>query len=232
MYCINLGVAAVSKALPANATSSSIYKSEYAPEHAIDGIVDSGYNIFIGANETYPWLQVELINIVDLQSIQIFNRANCCGDRLRDIEVRAGTTKTSPNFRGRIINNAECGTFTGPGADGVNYNITCHAPIRANVVTIQIVGSDVHILQISEVEFFHSGKFIFKEVSMWGQFMLAECLFTHSIQFNYHKRRTHLFLQHRTAQRQLQHRAGVRQPQQVLPPRQVMLTLSMFRISI
>lgn len=172
IYCIDLGVATVSKALPANAISSSTYGRDlrtYGPQHAIDYRVqkrgDAAVNrIFHSAEETYPWLMVELTNTVDLQSVQIFNRADCCGDRLRDIEVRAGTTKISPDFRGRITNNIECGTFAGPGADGANYNITCYPPIKANVVTIQIVSSGVQLLQINEVEFFHMSKFSHKEV--------------------------------------------------------------------
>ena len=136
-------VSLVFKAVPVNATASSSHP-DYPPEQAIDGNIAKGFKSNDNP-ECYPWLMVQLTNeyqSVNLQSVKIFNRVDCCGDQLRDIEVRAGTTKLLPDHRGRIPYNVWGGEFKGPGVTGNAYTINCnpaYTPIQASVVTIQIM---------------------------------------------------------------------------------------------
>ena len=170
LHPINLDSARITRAVPKEATASSTLCCGFGPEHAIDGRIAKGKEehkdkMFHSELEWYPWLMVELASKVNLQSIKIFNRANDLGNRLREIEVRAGTTKLSPGFNGReITSNAVCGTFKGPGVTGGVYNITCSPPIQSNVVTIQLLAFE--FLQINEVQFFQTGKLSNEEVIM------------------------------------------------------------------
>ena len=132
----------------------------FGPEHAIDGRVanareDPKGKIFNSKLEMYPWLVVKLPSIVSLKGVQIYNRADCCGDRLRNIEVHAGKSKVSSH-----THNALCGTFKGPGSTGSVHTIYCSTPIQANVVTLKSLG--LSYLQINEVEILETGKFSFE----------------------------------------------------------------------
>ena len=162
------------KIAPKKATASS-EDPGFPPKQAIDGNIAKG---FISHNhpEFLPWLMVKLTNqykTVNLQKVKIFNRKDCCGSKLRNIEVRAGTTKLLSTQRGKITDNIWCGEFKGPGGTKGEYVINCNPPcqkwckvvptIPASVVTIQITDhKNTRQLGINEVEFFQYGKFSFK----------------------------------------------------------------------
>ena len=90
---------------------------------------------------------------IRLTGVKIYNRQNCCGDRLKSVEVRAGINSVEADYKGRITANSLCGTFVGPGKDAGVYTITCNTPIHANIVTLQIVESGEQTLQLDEVTY-------------------------------------------------------------------------------
>ena len=179
-YFIDTASKGVTKVAAKTATASSVhlYRNDfYGPQYAIDGRFQGHYdspkgNIFHSEIQWGPWLMVELISTVNLHSVKIYNRADCCGYRLHDVEVRAGTTQIKSKFKGRITENTLCGNFPGPGTDGSVHTITCNPTIQASVVTIQILGTHDEYLQINEVEFFQAGKFSFKWVGLGKKFVL------------------------------------------------------------
>ena len=130
-------------------------EAQYGPQLAIDEQIKNGFYHSGNVEDTYPWHMTVLPHPVNLHTVTIYNRHDCCGYRLKDVEVRAGMTKITEGFNGRLTQNTLCGTLEGPGKNGVAYDITCTTPIPANVVTVQIVGrkAGVHILALDELEF-------------------------------------------------------------------------------
>ena len=90
---------------------------------------------------------------IRLTSVKIYNRKNCCGDRLQSVEVRAGIHPIEADYKGRITKNSLCGTYVGPGENAGVYTVTCNPPIHANIVTLQIVASGDQTLQLDEVTY-------------------------------------------------------------------------------
>ena len=106
----------------------------------------------------YPWFVAKFSSTVKLVSIKIWNRQDCCGERLQNVEVRAGTIAIDPAFSGRITANTLCGSFVGPGATSGVYTITCQTPIVANLVSLQTIDSTDSYIQAAELEFATAGK--------------------------------------------------------------------------
>ena len=63
-----------------------------------------------------PWLQFQLNKVAVITSVMITNRKDCCGQRLSNIDVRAGMKKN-------ILENPVVGFFKGPGATGGSYTV-------------------------------------------------------------------------------------------------------------
>ena len=143
------------------ASASSTYPSKvdsrdtFSAENAIGGSFGIQFQSlpagYISANEAYPWLQIELKDTSTINHIAIINRKDCCGERLQDLEVRAGFFKTNSNHKGAITANNICGRYPGPGTTGVTINIPCDAPIISKYVTAQQLISTPNYLQIEEI---------------------------------------------------------------------------------
>ena len=82
--------------------------------------------------------------------ITLTTRADCCGERLQDVEIRAGKNPIKENFKGRLTANELCQNFAGPGETDREHTITCDKPITAEYVTIQIL-DDRAILALNEI---------------------------------------------------------------------------------
>ena len=127
---------------------------KWGPHLAIDGKYSStNEGLYISENETYPWHMRMFDQPMRLVGVKIYNRKDCCGNRLKSVEVRAGKQIIDANFNGKIKANTLCGTFDGPGVDRGVYTVTCLHPIEANIVTLQIVESGHQILELDEVEY-------------------------------------------------------------------------------
>ena len=140
--------------VPGVAIASSINQNNYykwSPQYATDGLISNGdEDFFHSNNESNPWLQYHLPKKMVVTSVVIANRKSCCGNRLNHVEVRAGMEGLEHGFRDNITINEICGTFEGPGEDGVEYTINCSLPIMANYITVQILDT-YSILQINEL---------------------------------------------------------------------------------
>ena len=87
-----------------------------------------------------------------LSGITIHNRQDCCGDRLKAIEIRAGEDLIADDHSGPIEENTKCGTFDGPGRTGGVHTIICDRPIAARIVTIQIKRPGNQVLNLDEIQ--------------------------------------------------------------------------------
>ena len=90
----------------------------------IDGVVSRNVkNFFHSELEDYPWLQWRLPRQVKMNGIIITTRFDCCGARLRDVEIRAGKSSIGNGYKGPIKGNEMCGKFPGPGETGREHTI-------------------------------------------------------------------------------------------------------------
>jgi len=67
----------------------STYGTGYASK-AVDGNTNGNWgagSVTHTQGETTPWWQVDLGSVKDLETIQIYNRLDCCKDRLSDYHV-------------------------------------------------------------------------------------------------------------------------------------------------
>ena len=82
--------------------------------------------------------------------ISLTTRSDCCGERLRDVQMRAGKNPVDKDYRGIIRINSLCGKFAGPGETARDHSVICDKPIIADYVTIQIL-DDRAILALNEI---------------------------------------------------------------------------------
>ena len=97
-----------------------------------------------------PWLQWHLPQKENVVGVTI-STASVGGELLRNVEIRAGTTKLHPEYRGKILVNQLCGKFIGQGGNRRAYTILCESKILADTITIQLL-EDSSQLQINELE--------------------------------------------------------------------------------
>ena len=74
---------------PKKARLSSVYDHSIFPgEKCIDGIETGGQtNLCHTKKERYPFLVLEYDNPVKVSEVKIYNRDDCCGDRLKNLHV-------------------------------------------------------------------------------------------------------------------------------------------------
>ena len=64
-----------------------------------------------------PWLALDYGTLVTVKRVELFNRADCCGDRTRNVDIRVSnelpTSDAQMFFRGQLL-----GHFAGPASDG------------------------------------------------------------------------------------------------------------------
>ncbi|MFO0914972.1 MAG: discoidin domain-containing protein [Pirellulales bacterium] len=84
--------------------------SDGAPERAIDGKPDGTYSngsVSHTADEKNPWWLVDLGDARDIGSIVIHNRADCCGDRLKDAVVEVFDQGLNVVWSGKVTDAAD-----------------------------------------------------------------------------------------------------------------------------
>jgi len=137
------------------ARSSSIYRDNvknYGPQLTIDGNVSPFSKLFFHSKiENYPWLEIKLPQEMEVSSVTIINRKDCCGKRLKNAEVRVGMNPVPEGVNNKIEINTLCGFYEGPGTTGQQAKIACEIPISAKYVTIQLKDRDT-TLQINELK--------------------------------------------------------------------------------
>ena len=142
-----------------NASSSSEFRSIYGPEYAIDGEVVTGNGYFFhSAEEAYPWLELDLGRISTVTGLTIYNRVNCCGERLRNLQIRAGSVQVPEKHKGEWSGNTKVAYFRGPGTSGGIYSLPFDDKISARYITFQLIDSSETYMQMNEVVVFGTRK--------------------------------------------------------------------------
>ena len=150
--CVEISNVALGKSV----RQSSVYGFGL-PEVAIDGDRDGARGPW-GANpsiihtqrEVQPWWEVDLADIYDLDTLRIYNRTDCCGNRLRDFYVLVSSSPfpTGATLDEMLANNAITAYhFPGVAGDTVSINL---AGISGQFVRVQLSRED--ILNLAEIE--------------------------------------------------------------------------------
>ncbi|XP_078580869.1 uncharacterized protein LOC144864555 [Branchiostoma floridae x Branchiostoma japonicum] len=133
--------------------TASTHPSYWGPEKAVDGLRGtfvSWYNQCLHTLRVYqPWWKVDLGGggHYTVNRVSVLNRGDCCGERLRNFQVRVGPNE---NF----AQNDQCGgTYTARPANGATIVVYCDQPMSGRYVSIQVMGRSDN-LQICEVEVF------------------------------------------------------------------------------
>jgi alpha-L-fucosidase 2 len=99
-------------------------------------------------NEASAWWLLDLGAVHSIAEIKIWNRTDCCPERLSNFYVFISSTPfTSTNLNSTLINTA-VSSFPAPGTAGTPTTIPIGKPGR--FVRIQLIGADY--LSLAEVE--------------------------------------------------------------------------------
>ena len=118
---------------PVTATQSSTHSDRFRAAKCIDGdttgpddapfVDDTVGDMCHTLEEPTPWFAIDYGKTVVVNRVEIFNRALCCGDRTRNVDVRISDelpTSGSKMFSGGNL----FGHFAGPAFNGQHIVIT------------------------------------------------------------------------------------------------------------
>ena len=101
-----------------SATMSSTYGGQFPGEKCIDGRVDGGLKSLCHTQrEKSPWLALNFGASVNVHAVVIHNRGDCCGNRLRNVEVRVADQRPNSGQQ-KFTGGQLLGTFKGPARNG------------------------------------------------------------------------------------------------------------------
>ena len=140
--------------------SSSVYAAEenFGTQLAVDGkVVDYGWHWFsTKSGERNPWLELKLAKTKTVTSVSFSSRMDCCWDKLRNLEIRAGLHPIGESPKGEPLKtNTVCNLFAGPvlaSQRGQDIKMTCSEPIQADYISLQLLAEDGTMLTLNEVK--------------------------------------------------------------------------------
>ncbi|MEO3765638.1 alpha-L-fucosidase [Streptomyces sp. B8F3] len=151
------GITGENTALGKPADQSSTHHLGADASRAVDG--DTGGDFFAGSVthtsdtplDTNPWWQVDLGASQHVGSVKLWNRTDCCADRLRDFYVFASDTPFTSTDLEATKN--QSGVWSRHQAGAVEESLTLPVGSDARYVRVQLVGAD-RPLSLAEVQVF------------------------------------------------------------------------------
>lgn len=134
--------------------STTLYTTAAA---AVDGNTNGNFGAASTThteNTFQPWWQVDLGNSQNLDNIRLWNRTDCCGDRLSNFYVLVSDQPFVSTNLNTTINQAGVSAYYTPGQAGVSHTINVGRTGR--YVRVQLAGTN--FLSLAEVQIFGSGK--------------------------------------------------------------------------
>jgi autotransporter-associated beta strand protein len=143
----------VNVAFGKTATQSSTRTAGGAARWAVDGNTSGTFtaNSTTHSNtEIQPWWQVDLGREHEIHQVQLFNRTDCCGDRLRDVQVTISDAQGQIVFTSPILNPGNAwGSPAHMFLDVAQLN--GGAPIHGQTVRVQITHGSATNISLAEV---------------------------------------------------------------------------------
>lgn len=150
---LTAGLAVVNFALEKPASQSSTDYDGH-PDRAVDGITDGDYRTTASVTHTnqelHAWWQVDLGESETIDFIRIWNRTDCCAERLSDFYVLVSNQAFSSTSLQETLQQPGVWHVLSAGQAATKTDIPVHAPGR--YVRIQLSGSNY--LSLAEVEVF------------------------------------------------------------------------------
>ncbi|XP_019630216.1 PREDICTED: hemicentin-1-like [Branchiostoma belcheri] len=148
---VNPVTAEINVGLNKKASQSSLLRSEYPAERAVDG--NTGTILYPLKECTHtdleyePWWKVDLGDTYVISHVTVINRGDCCGERLRNFMLRVGPYE---DFR----ENTPCGDiYSEIPSEGETIDVRCEEPISGRWVSVQLIGREDY-LSLCEVQVF------------------------------------------------------------------------------
>jgi len=141
----------LAQGLGASATQSGIYQSA-AASRAVDGNTDGNYahnSVSITSNQAYPWWQVDLGGVQQIDGVQLWNRTDCCSDRLQNFYVFVSEEPFTSNDPNQLI---AAGVWHHHVTADQGWRVTTTVPVsqRGRYLRVQLAGANY--LQLAEVQ--------------------------------------------------------------------------------
>lgn len=137
---------ALRKPTAQSSTYSGSSISSFSPALAVDGSRNGHAGACSGTNHAEPnWWRVDLENEIPVARVAITNRADCCGYRLSDFELKIGDSLVDEG-----LGNPKCGDRHAVPGDGNTETITCSPPLYGRYLLIHSFYKNA--LDICEVE--------------------------------------------------------------------------------
>ena len=137
--------------------SSTLNSSMGAAGRAVDGNTNgdffAGSVTHTGENpyDTNPWWQVDLGSSQQVGTVELWNRTDCCPDRLRQFYVFASATPFTSNDPQATA--AQSGVWSSLQTAPAGRSLTLRVGQDARYIRVQLIGSD-RPLSLAEVEVF------------------------------------------------------------------------------
>lgn len=146
------GLLGVNLALNRPAAQSSTYAGGTPASRAVDGSTDGQGESKVAATQldNQAWWQVDLGSVKEISDIKLWNRTDCCGDRLKNFFVLVSSDPMPSPDLNSTRNQAGVTAIPIPGPVGQSTTIGVNRPGR--YVRVQLAGKDY--LQLAEVEIF------------------------------------------------------------------------------
>ena len=136
------------------ATQSSLYPGAPGPQAAVDGSTNGAFydgSVTATSSEPNPWWQVDLQNSMQIGSVVVWNRTDCCGSRLNDYWVFVSDTPFLPTDTPASLSSRP-GTFSSHQTSEPAPSALILLPSQGRYVRIQFSRTD--ILSLAEVQVF------------------------------------------------------------------------------
>jgi len=123
------------------------------PRRAVDGNPDGNYganSVSHTENQAQAWWQVDLGAVQGIRNIRIWNRTDCCGERLAKFFVLVSENPFSPGDLNTVLRQPGVESFYHEGVTGRMTDLNVNR--NGRYVRVQLSGSNY--LQLAEVEVF------------------------------------------------------------------------------
>jgi len=124
------------------------------PDKAVDGITDGDFNhgsVTHTATQNQPWWQVDLGATHPIDQVTVWNRTDCCSERLHDFYVLVSDEPFTSDSLTETL--AQPGVTAPHHPDTVGTNATVDVDHPGRYVRIQLAG-DATPLSLAEVQVF------------------------------------------------------------------------------
>jgi hyaluronoglucosaminidase len=134
-------------ALGKPATQISDWSSDYGADKSVNGNV-SDFSTTSGA-EAQPWWQVDLGAVFDVEAVQLYNRIDCCGERVRDYHVLVSAQPFAGSLADAL---ADPGVVSVHETEQAGRPTTITIPAAGRYVRVWLATSAPQELNMSEVQ--------------------------------------------------------------------------------